>query len=98
METSKIKTYIGFAIKSRKIKFGVDDIIKLKNAEIILVSDSLGDSALKKINGYAIKKDVQVFLLNSADFFELIQNENIKAAAILDKNLADAIKRNLTSN
>lgn len=98
MEISKIKTYIGFAIKSRKIKFGVDDIIKLKNAEIILVSDSLGESALKKLNAYSLKKGVQVEVLNSADFFELMQNENIKAAAILDKNLAVAIKKNLTSN
>ena len=36
INTRKIKAYIGFAIKSRKIKFGVDDIIKLKNAELII--------------------------------------------------------------
>ena len=27
MNVSKVKTYIGFAVKSRQIKFGVDDIL-----------------------------------------------------------------------
>ena len=54
----KIKTYIGFAIKSRKIKFGVDDILKLKNAELIIVSDSLSESGMKKLEGFAERKSI----------------------------------------
>ncbi len=94
---SKIKTYVGFAIKSRKIKYGVDDILKLKNAELILVSDSLAESGMKKIDGYAEKNSIKLIKFSEDEFFELIPNTSIKATAILDKNLADAIKKNLTN-
>ena len=97
MNLSKIKTYIGFAIKSRKIKFGVDDILKLKNAGIIIVSDSLAESGMKKLENFANKKSIELIKLTEVDFLELIQNISIKATAILDENLAEAIKKNLTN-
>ncbi len=95
---SKIKTYLGFAIKSRKVRFGVDDIMKLKKADLILVSDSLTESGQQKINTFAKNHSVYVKSLNQEEFAEIVNNINIKAAAILDKNLADAIKKNLTNN
>ena len=95
---SKIKTYIGFAIKSRKIKFGVDDILKLKNAHLIIVSDSLAESGLKKIEGFASRKSIEVIKFSEIDFQEVVQNISIKATALLDQNLADAIKKNLTNS
>lgn len=94
---SKVKTYIGFAIKSRKIKYGVDDILKLKNAGIILVSESLADSGMKKLEGFAERKSIKLTKFSEEEFLELIQNNSIKATAILDDNLADAIKKNLTN-
>lgn len=98
INTSKIKTYVGFAIKSRKIKFGVDDIIKLKNAGLIIVSESLADSGMKKLEGFANRKSIDLLKLSEDEFFEVIQNISIKATAILDENLAEAIKKNLTNN
>lgn len=99
METNlaKVKTYIGFALKSRQIKFGVDDILKLKNASLILVSEALTQSGLKKINSFALKKSITCLGLSADDFNEIIQNTNIKGIAILDNNLADAIKKNLAN-
>ena len=95
MNISKVKTYIGFAIKSRQIKYGVDDILKLKHASLILISDALAESAFKKLKGYALNKSTDCVIFTSDEFNELIQNTSIKAAAILDSNLADAIKKNL---
>ena len=60
INTGKIKTYVGFAVKSRKIRFGVDDILKLKNTSLILVSDSLAESGMKKLEGYANKNSVDL--------------------------------------
>ena len=97
INTGKIKTYVGFAVKSRKIRFGVDDILKLKNTSLILVSDSLAESGMKKLEGYANKNSVDLIKFNENDFLEVIQNISIKAIAVLDENLADAIKKNLTS-
>ena len=94
---SKVKTYIGFAVKSRQIKFGVDDILKLKYVSLILVSDSLAESGLKKIKGFALKNSIDCIMLSAEEFNEIIQNTSIKATAILDSNLADAIKKNLAN-
>ena len=94
---SKIKTYVGFAIKSRKIKYGVDDILKIKNAGLIILSDSLAESGQKKLVGFAERKSIEVLKLTEDDFLELTQNISIKAMAILDNNLAEAIKKNLTN-
>jgi ribosomal protein L7Ae-like RNA K-turn-binding protein len=97
INTSKIKTYVGFAVKSRKIRYGVDDILKLKNADLIIVSDSLAESGMKKIEAFADRKSVSLIKLSEQDFFEVVQNISIKALAVLDENLADAIKKNLTN-
>jgi ribosomal protein L7Ae-like RNA K-turn-binding protein len=96
INTSKIKTYVGFAVKSRKIRYGVDDILKLKNANLIIVSDSLAESGMKKLEAFADRKSVGLIKLSEQDFFEVVQNISIKALAVLDENLADAIKKNLT--
>jgi ribosomal protein L7Ae-like RNA K-turn-binding protein len=97
INTSKIKTYVGFAVKSRKIRYGVDDILKLKNADLIIVSDSLAESGMKKLEAFADRKSVGLIKLSEQDFFEVVQNISIKALAVLDENLADAIKKNLTN-
>ena len=97
INTSKIKTYVGFAVKSRKIRYGVDDILKLKNADLIIVSDSLAESGMKKIEAFADRKSVSLIKLSEEEFFEVVQNISIKALAVLDENLADAIKKNLTN-
>lgn len=94
---TKIKTYVGFAIKSRRIKFGVDDILKLKNAKLIIVSEDLAESGMKKIEGFAERKSIELLKFSKSDFLEVIQNISIKAIALLDENMAVAIKKNLTN-
>lgn len=96
--TQKVVSYIGFAIKSRKIKYGVDDILKLKKASLILVSETLTESGMNKIQNFAANKKIEVIKLNSDEFGKIIQNISIKVTAILDDNLAEAIKKNLTNN
>lgn len=94
---SKIKTYVGFAIKSRDIKFGVDDIVKMKSVKLIIASKSLGESSLAKLKKFAAIKNMEVTMLDKDLFNQIMQSENIKAIAISNENLAEAIKINLTN-
>ena len=96
MEIEKIKTYVGFAIKSRNIVYGVDEITKKPKSEIILYSSSLTKSGQEKLSFFADKNKIFIKVLEQEEFYEIIHSENIKAIAVLDKNLADAIKKNLT--
>ena len=97
LEINKAKTYIGFAIKSRAIKYGIDDICKCKKAELIIVSSSLQESSTKKVTAFATQNRIDLLNLSLDDFENLLDNKNVKAVAILDKNLALAIKKNLTN-
>lgn len=97
LEINKAKSYLGFAIKSRAIKFGVDDIIKMKSAKLIIVSDELKESSEKKVLSYSQKNNIELLKLTLDDFQKLLDNNNIKAVAITDENLAAQIKKNLTN-
>ena len=96
LQIDKAKTYIGFAIKSRAIKFGVDDIVKCKKNELIIVSDSLQESSFNKITRFSMQNNIDLLKIGLENFEILLDNKSIKAVAILDKNLAAQIKKNLT--
>lgn len=95
---SKIVAYVGFAIKSKNIIFGTDDIIKSKRVKIILLSESLSNSSKSKIENYAKQKNIEVKNFKAEVFNEIINNQNIKAAAITNESLADAINKSLANN
>ena len=97
LEINKAKSYLGFAIKSKSIRYGVDDICKLKRAELIIVSSDLQNSSLSKISNFSIKKNIEILNLSIDDFQNLLDNKSVKVLAILDANLASAIKKNLTN-
>ena len=74
----------------------------------IVGGDVHGTAPYKKMNFYTrlfkkytknIKtKNLEVILLGKDVFFELMQNESIKAIAIENTNLAEAINKNLTNS
>lgn len=92
MNINKIKTYLGFAIKSGKILFGYDNItVSKKNQKLILVSSTVNDKVLNKINAFAEKKDIKLINLKDITVEELIGRENSKIISVLDESLANAI-------
>ena len=92
----KIKAYLGFAKKSRNIIYGVDDIIRLKNkCQLVIISSSLAESSFEKLKTNLQKNNISVVVLNEEKFIKNLDSENIKAIAITDKNLSDAIKNQL---
>ncbi len=97
LQIDKARTYLGFAIKSRSVKYGVDDITKCRKVELILVSDSLQESSFNKITKFSMQNNIDLLKIGLENFEELLDNKSVKAVAILDKNLALAIKKNLTN-
>ena len=88
---NKIVTYISFALKSGKVIFGMDDIIKSKkNIGAILYKKDLSEKNLNKIKD---KKNMPCLLLTEElDSFERLKG--VKVIMITDKNLSDAIVSN----
>lgn len=93
--SQKLRTYIGFAKKSRSIIYGVDNFEK-KHVDLILISNTLGINARKKCEKIADKNSIRIFELQRSELCEMgFEDEQIKAMAIINFQLAKAIEEQL---
>ena len=81
LTNSKLKSYLGFSIKSNKIIFGIDNLESTKkNVRLVICCNTLADNSFKKLCNLCYRR-------------ELIQRENCRILGILDSNLANAIEK-----
>ena len=92
MNILNAKKYFTFALKSGNVVFGTDNIIKAKKIELVIVSNSLSENAKSKLENFAQKKHCLIETLDDEQLFELVQNQAVKAFAILDFNIAKAMQ------
>lgn len=87
---NKIKTYIGFAKKSRALNYGIDNI---KNPKLIIISNELAASSKSQAEKEAKKYNCNIIEISQLDMNYLLDSENIKAISINNKDLASAIEK-----
>ena len=87
---SKVKTYIGFAKKSGKIKIGTDNILAYKKNSVIIFSRDISDNAKNKLVNYKSKTGSTLVEIGNNLIISLLDSESIKAISIIDKSLGDA--------
>ena len=97
MQINKLLTYVGFAVKSGNIIFGVDQIKdSKKNIKLILACNTLSDNTMSKLSSYSTQKHIELHIIEKpCTLSDIVGRENCKAVAIIDEHLADAIKQNL---
>ena len=88
MKKRAVVSYVGYAIKSRNILYGVDNIVGKKVCGVVLYDRALGKSSLDKLKTFLAKKGVKGFCVDVEDYYP---GKNCKAIGITDKNLASAI-------
>lgn len=98
MEQSRVRTYIGFCIKSGKIARGVNAIATIKSGVYLLILDKASaknsvKAALKFKNRFSCP-----LLICKQGFETEINKEGCKLAAIRDESLAKAILDNFGEN
>ena len=92
MNINKIRTYLGFAIKSKKIIFGYDNIVTYKKNQILILSSStVNEKVSAKINSFAERNNIKIIKLKDITCEELISRENCKIVSVIDESLANAI-------
>ena len=91
MEQSKLQTFIGFAIKSRKIKCGVNAVATLKRANVLIICSSATENTFKDAEKLAKKLFAKLYVLNEIKLEDLVLKSLCKLVAITDKGLANAI-------
>ncbi|MGI6213283.1 MAG: hypothetical protein ACOYIQ_01875 [Christensenellales bacterium] len=88
---AKLASYVGFAIKAGKVKWGVDNIIDKKGKPFLILKDkTLSESSAKKLAIYAQSNSVD---LMECEGLDEITARKAKAIGINEPNLAAAIKK-----
>ncbi len=95
MQNNKIKTYIGFAIKSRKLRTGVNVIKSLnKGVYLLLLCKSASENTVSEAKSLAKKFGCKI-LVTAEDLLEdVVYKVNCKLAGVTEPNLAKAIYDN----
>ena len=91
MQIGKIRSYVGFAIKARKAKIGVDNIIACKYAPyVVLYDEKLSQNSKDKLLRKCEKSKIYI-----APMIEILPGKNCLAIGVSDQNLANAISKEM---
>ena len=91
----KAQTFIGFAIKARKCKIGLNAVLTLKKANLIIVCKTASDNTKKQADKFAVKFHCPIIQTVSKSLEELTFKDNAKVMAIADQALASAVLENI---
>lgn len=90
--TSKIESYLGFCIRSRKIVFGAESIERQKRGVYLLIADgAIGKNSLKPTLAAKERLGCPLLMTDANVLGELLHRPAVKAVAITDDHLASAI-------
>ena len=93
MIKSKAETFIGFAVRARKCKIGVNACKTLKRAKLVIVDGAAGESTKK--DAASLSERFKCPLLTTKKPLEnIVFKGNAKVMAITDGALASAIFEN----
>ena len=92
MKDNKLKSYIGFAIKSNQVIFGYDKLFEnRKTPNIVIVCSTLNEKNTNKIIEFCNNHSIKCIKFNSLILGELISRDNCKVIAICNESLSKVI-------
>ncbi len=92
---SKIKTYLGFAVKKGGVVFGLDNIKKRKSSIcLVLASTEASEKTIKEVEFFCSKNKIPL-VLSALPVGEAVGKPGVKIMALTDKNLAEAVMQNI---
>ena len=92
MEKSKIQTYLGFCVRARKLVYGTDEIETQKKSVVLIVFDeTLSENSLKNLYRASERLGCKMMIAQENELANALFKPAVKAVAIKDKNLAEAI-------
>ena len=90
MEKSKAFTFIGFAIKARKVKMGVNAVKTLKKAELLILCHTATENTLKEAVSLSNKLNAKLLILNEKELekkYEKMLEQKVKLCEDVDEAL-----------
>ncbi len=93
MDTNKAITFIGFSVRARKCKIGVNAVATLKRAEVVIVCKSASLNTVADAKKLAKRFHCPVYQSVNTPLEQMVHKDNAKVMAITDKALATAFKQ-----
>ena len=95
----KIVSYIGFALRARKIKAGVNAIGTVKRGIYLLImGESAAPNTKKEALSLAARHHAKIVVTKDILLADIVGKENCKLVALTDRNLSRAILDNLNEH
>lgn len=91
---TKAQTFVGFAIRARKCKIGVNAVGTLKRANLVIVCHTASDNTKAEADKLARKFNCPIIETVSVPLEDITHKENAKVMAIDDRQLSLAILNN----
>ena len=96
MEKNKVVTFIGFAVRARKVKCGVNAIKTIKgNVPVIVICKTASENTFNDVVSIAKKLNATLIISENYLVEDIVHKENCKVVAITDKALATAVLEHL---
>lgn len=95
MEKSKVLTFIGFAIRARKVKCGVNAVKTLKKAVVLIVCKTASKNTFDESVSLAKKLNAKLVISNDYAIADVVGKDNCKLIAVTDVALGKAILEHL---
>ena len=93
---SKILTFIGFALRARKVRCGVNAVTSIKKkVKLLILCQTASENTFKDAVSLAKKLSAKLVISKKYKIEELVFKEHCKLIAIEDNSLAIAILQNL---
>jgi len=91
---SKAETFIGFSIRARKFRIGMNAINTLKRVELIIVCKTASENSKLEADKMGKRFHCRVIQTMDKSLEQITLRENAKVMAITDKALSKAILDN----
>ncbi len=96
MEKSKPLTFIGFAIRARKVRSGANAIVTLKGGvKVLIICSTASQNAFDEAIKLSKKFNAPLVVSKTYKVEDIIKKERCKLLAIQDESLGNAILQNL---
>ena len=98
-DSNKIKSYIGFAIRAGRVKYGAEGIVKAGTARIrlICVRADISSSTLDSLDRFAGSSGIYIIVL-AEDICAALNKPGVKALALTHPQLSKAITDCITTH
>lgn len=83
-----VKKYVGFAIKSGQIVFGLNNTLAAKKVKLIVISSNLSENSIKKIDRYVLKSGSKFVIINPDEMIDIF---GAKVAGVTNESLSAEI-------